>query len=328
MKIKVSDLEANPYRNIAKYPIDRSKVDALKTSIKETTFWDNILVRAHPTKKGKYQIAYGHHRHIALKELKLQEVDIPCRTLTDAQMLKIMAEENLEWSTSPAVINETVLATKKFLDVELAKYKTLAELKLADKSIGQLFKNQQSFANAKREDTSKVGRETILKFLGANWKEWLVQGALDTLNADKLPIQEGGVDRKAVETLPTMEAANRFRVEIKKHNIPKLVQRRIAKTIVSEKIGTKHIPETIREIAKPEHLDVAKKKTVPTLDKFVDDTITNMQSLRLKLSRVRSNIKDIQSARIHGQFLMECGNLTKMLNNILKEKENAKKTRK
>jgi hypothetical protein len=39
-------------------------------------------------------------------------------------MLKIMAEENLNWTTSPAVVNETVLAAKEFLDAELAKYET------------------------------------------------------------------------------------------------------------------------------------------------------------------------------------------------------------
>lgn len=32
-----------------------------------------------------------------------------------------MAEENLDWSTSPAVTTETVLAAKEFLDAELTK---------------------------------------------------------------------------------------------------------------------------------------------------------------------------------------------------------------
>jgi len=62
-----------------------------------------------------------------------------------------------------------VYAVKKFLDDTLAKYDTLKELKLAFRNIGQLFKNQQAFANAKRKDTGGVGEKTIKEFLGGNW---------------------------------------------------------------------------------------------------------------------------------------------------------------
>ena len=39
-------------------------------------------------------------------------------------MIQIMAEENLNWSTAPTVMVQTVRATKEFLDAELAKYET------------------------------------------------------------------------------------------------------------------------------------------------------------------------------------------------------------
>ena len=51
MKIEVKNLEPNPYRNIKKYPFDKEKLKALKTSITETSFWDNILAR--PSGKGR-----------------------------------------------------------------------------------------------------------------------------------------------------------------------------------------------------------------------------------------------------------------------------------
>ena len=174
MKINVKELDSNPFRNIEQYPIDRAKVEALKTSIESTSFWDNIIARK---KNGRYQIAYGHHRLIAIKELRIKQIDIPIRKLDDATMLRIMAEENIDWSTSPAVINETVLAVKTYLDDELSKYKTHNQLKLANKSVSQLFKNQQAFANARREDKGKIGQPTILKFLTKNWKPWMVQQA-------------------------------------------------------------------------------------------------------------------------------------------------------
>ena len=112
MKIKVKNIVANPYRKIEHYPIDKAKVDALKTSIKEKTWWDNVLLRPHPTEKGKYQLAYGHHRWFALQELGFKEIDVPVRDIGDATMLQIMAEENLNWSTSPAVTIQTVLIAK------------------------------------------------------------------------------------------------------------------------------------------------------------------------------------------------------------------------
>ena len=73
MKIKVNDLKPNPYRKMDQYPVNKEKIAALKASIAETTFWDNLLARK---RNGHYQIAYGHHRLIALQELKTKEVDI------------------------------------------------------------------------------------------------------------------------------------------------------------------------------------------------------------------------------------------------------------
>ncbi len=324
MKKKVKDLEANPFRNIAKYPIDRVKVEALKTSIKETTFWDNILVRPHPTKKGKYQIAYGHHRDIALKELKITEVDIPVRKLTDSQMVKIMAEENLQWMTSPTVINETVLAAKKFLDTELTKYKTYDEYKKAEGSInlfvgcktkaGKPVNPKAAFGQAKGKQG--VGRGTILRFLGGNWSESRIQIALRTLDLDRLPADKGGVDREAVETLPTMEQARVFQDTLQNHKIPKPTQRRIAQKIKDEGIGRRGIPETIREIAKPEHLDRAKKKTIPTLDTFVENMLNPMRNVQFNLIKIKPNIGDIQSPRVRRQLLRECDDLMKVLKDI------------
>ena len=116
MKIKINQLEPNPYRDMNNYPINKDKVKTLVDSIQQTGFWDNILAR----KKGsKYQIAYGHHRLAAIREVlePNDEVDIPVKELTDALMLKIMANENMDdWKATPQVIDETVRVTKKFLE--------------------------------------------------------------------------------------------------------------------------------------------------------------------------------------------------------------------
>ena len=108
MKISVKELRPNPFRHLERYPISREKVEALKQSIKDTEFWDNLLVRKAPDGDG-YEMAYGHHRYIALKELRVDEIDVPVRKLDDATMIKIMARENKEeWQWSTTVEQETV----------------------------------------------------------------------------------------------------------------------------------------------------------------------------------------------------------------------------
>ena len=261
MKINVKDLLPNPYRHMKRYPLDLEKVKRLKVSINETSFWDNILARPHPTKKGKYQIAYGHHRLIALRELKIVEVDIPVRELSDAIMVQIMANENLEWNTSPAVINQTVLTAKEFLDKELAKYETWEEANV-NKSINVLFASNRQFQQCKQEG---VGQTTILKFLGGNWKQWMIQEALDTVKQDK----EGVIDRQAVEKIPTMEQAKKFKESVKRYNVPKEQQKKIATKIVKEGIGKRDIAATVRKhrTNKPAKSEIQKlEKAYETID--------------------------------------------------------------
>jgi hypothetical protein len=90
--------------------VDRGKVDALKASIRSTSFWGNVVAR----KVGRRaQLAYGHHRKVALDETygPDHEVDLIVRDLDDATMLRIMANDNMEeYGTNPQVEQETVRA--------------------------------------------------------------------------------------------------------------------------------------------------------------------------------------------------------------------------
>ena len=45
MKVTLQQLRPNPYRDLARYPIHREKIEALKSSIRSTGFWDNIVIR-------------------------------------------------------------------------------------------------------------------------------------------------------------------------------------------------------------------------------------------------------------------------------------------
>ena len=68
------------------------------------------------------------------------------------------------WSAQK-IINETVLATKKFLD---AVIRDTPCLQRADEFISSLWADEVSFKKAKTDKV--IGRGTILAFLGGNWK--------------------------------------------------------------------------------------------------------------------------------------------------------------
>lgn len=120
----VKDIKPNPFRNIDRYPYDEDKIIALRESLRSTGFWDNVVARLTP--EGKPEIAYGHHRLMALREEfgPSHKVQLIIRPLSDDAMLKIMARENQqEWATNALVEMETVAAVvKAFADgrIELA----------------------------------------------------------------------------------------------------------------------------------------------------------------------------------------------------------------
>jgi hypothetical protein len=109
-KYKIREISPNRFRHLDRYPIKRDKVEALRKSYRETGFWDNIVARV---RDGKPEIAYGHHRMIALQEEYGfdHKIELIVRELDDEFMLKMMANENMEeWGTSATVELETVSA--------------------------------------------------------------------------------------------------------------------------------------------------------------------------------------------------------------------------
>jgi hypothetical protein len=106
--VAIADLKPNPFRRLDEYPILREKVDALTESIDATGFWGTIVARP---KGREFEIAFGHHRLVALQEGAggKKQVEIIVRDLTNEDMLKMMARENMEeWGTSAWVELETI----------------------------------------------------------------------------------------------------------------------------------------------------------------------------------------------------------------------------
>lgn len=108
--VALSTLEPNPYRHIEKYQYDTDKLDRLQSSYTESGFWDgSIQARPHPTKGGRYQLAFGHHRVKAAKLAGLDTVGVVVAPRDNATMLRMMASENAEeFKHSPLVTQETI----------------------------------------------------------------------------------------------------------------------------------------------------------------------------------------------------------------------------
>lgn len=287
MKIRVDAIRPNPYRNMDKYPIDREKVDALKNSIKETEFWDNLLVRG-GVGGDLYELAYGHHRLQAIRELGMEEIDVPVKDIDNATMLRIMANENMDdWKTSPAIINETVSAAKTFIDAELAKYETWDEFYAAKNSIVTILDNERSFLRSKEQG---AGRNIITAFLGGNWKAWKVEAALRTLDLDNT----GKVDREAVETFRSTESAKTFSAAVETYNVPKEKQKELAKRIVdlgrdSKREVKRAVQREVLKHAEPDEVTIE----LPKEDREVTSLLKNVRNASHAISVASTDIQEV-----------------------------------
>lgn len=113
MIVKLKNVLPNPFRDMERYPVHEKKIALLKKSIKSTDFWENVVVRKSEEHAGKIELAYGHHRLTALRELYDPEKEFNwiVRDLDDTQMIKMMADENAaEWGNAADIERETVRA--------------------------------------------------------------------------------------------------------------------------------------------------------------------------------------------------------------------------
>ena len=310
MKINVADLEPNPFRNIEKYQVNREKVEALKISIMEKGFWASLPVRKN---NGKYELACGHHRWFALKELGFKEIEVTVEDYSDGKMIQIMAEENLDWSTSPAVTTQTIQTAKEYLDTLLAKYKTWKEAR-SDKNIRGAFSNENQWSTPKGRG---VGAETVLSFLGGNWKEWMVKEALVFIKDFDVYL-----DKEAVEAIPTMMQARKFRQSVKVYDTPKKTQRKIAKKILKEGIGKRDIPKLVRDNSEKPQDEGKKDVQLERIKKVIENIDSQSRSLFNNILNLRRYMKQMEIEEIKGVKVWLAGSSAKkLLNELLRLKE-------
>lgn len=229
VKILVQDLLPNPFRDLTRYPINQEKIETLKTSIGLTTFWDNLLARPSPTNPKKKELAYGIHRLRALEQLSITAIDIPVRNLSDTDMMRIMAHENMtEWAHNAEIDQETVRAVVRAFADSRIELPTVNSRRGAGEGVTRYapwFKVGKSIL-ARAEKGYTVN--TVASFLG--WKRHKVEGALDALAIIEEDLAsedtfKGLTSRQAQEVA---EQTRRIRRETSNPDLAKNVGKRLA----------------------------------------------------------------------------------------------------
>jgi len=294
MKVKIKDLQPNPFRDLENYPFNLDKIEQLKKSIKQTGFWDNVIARQ---VDGAIQIAYGHHRLRALQEVYDGEfeIEVPIKPLSDELMLKIMANENMEeWQSSVAVIDETVRAVMKFL----------------------------LFSKKIRGDENRI---TIVKdFLG--WPYQRVANSLSRVNA----IDSGAVNKKIAESIPTQAAANAFASAVRDAELTVGEQKRAATQIIeSGRHGAADVKKAVmNEISNPEKKkETSQQLRIVQFDKYLIDVArraSDMKDEMISLRTAKDAILDFRYDQFHSRIQLKLAleDLQLSINNTLKELNN------
>jgi len=159
-----------------------------------------------------------------------------------------------------------------------------------------------------------VGQTTILKFLGGNWKQWIIQDALNTL-------KDKDISRAAVGELPSTEHSIKFKSEVKKYNIPKGEQIGLAKQIKKEGVGKRAVADVIKEHARVTgRIKKEPKEPKPRIDieEFVEAIITKADTLVADLFKMVGNVQYISSSN-KDTFKSNLNVLYEMIEKIRKE---------
>lgn len=300
MKIQIKYLEPNPFRDIANYPIDKERVEKLKGSIQRTQFWGGLVCRPHPSKKNMYQLAFGHHRLQALIELGITEIVIKEVDYSDAQMLQAMADENREIGQHDIkILINTIQQVKYYLDGEFKKYNTWEEFRSAKFSRPIMYTEPQ-FRSIKGKG---VGRDTILIFLGEDWKAGEIEFALS--NIEK--IDEGRLDREALEQFDNRYQAQEFvKAVVFNKAVPKEKQREIAQKVVKEmkenKHGGRHIKSYVQEALNPKR---GKADAFREAEIIIENITKTSKQLLKSVMKLKSYLKKMKVEELKGLKVFE-----------------------
>ena len=310
MKILIKNIEPNPFRNLEKYPINKERVAKLKGSIKGLKFWGGIVCREHPTKKAKYQLAFGHHRLQALRELKYTEISMKVLKYDDSDMLLSMAEENrdvgqLDIKTMLNLIEQTM----KFLDNIIEKYETWGKAKSSYKFI-RAFGNTQNKASFGTLKDKGTGRDSILKFLNKNKTKW----SSNEIDLALSILKDENIDREAVTEFEKPYQAKEFKKAINKEKVPKEKQKEVAEKVIKEikhrkkkrekgiPVGGRAIKDIVKNIVEPKNNTKTCKaeRLIENIAKSANRLLTDIDELQSVLTELK--VTELKGLKVYEAY--------------------------
>jgi ParB-like chromosome segregation protein Spo0J len=124
--IPLERLRSNPFRDFELHPFDPEQIEKLKASIDADGFWMSVVARK---ARGDYELAFGHHRIEAARQLGWTAVPIEVRDLTDWQMARMLASENAtQRGSTAAACLDAVAALSKVVAYRLLRWENQATI--------------------------------------------------------------------------------------------------------------------------------------------------------------------------------------------------------
>lgn len=284
IKVQLKDLKPNPYKkDIQGGLIDPEVVARIKESANKTSFWEQWVVREVGT---KYELAFGHHRLVAAKELfgGSYEVSVQLEDYSDEQMLVALADENAGDEESPAAQMDVVRIAREYIieHPEACKFQVI-----------QRESDEKRGGNNPHEHGSN---RCVAAFLGeANWNQPKVSrlSAMDTLAPEAKALiapptgsREGGhgtrpgeLGQQAAVALtrlskPAQVAAAKV-ISKTEEVISKAAVERAVKEVVAQKLSPqderKAITNLLEEASSEVEVRAVTKKALKTMDKAKKD---------------------------------------------------------
>lgn len=94
MFVPIEKVSANPDQ--PRRSFDKDQLEDLSNSIREKGIIQPLIVRAHPSRAGEYEIVAGERRWRAAQMVKLHEVPVIVREFSDTEVLEVAIIENVQ----------------------------------------------------------------------------------------------------------------------------------------------------------------------------------------------------------------------------------------
>jgi len=185
MEIQLAKLESNPYN--PRQHFDEGKIKQLASSIEKYGLNNPITVR----KNGNsYQIAEGHRRVKAVKELGWDKIEVVVKDLSDEEMLDISVSENIQREDLTKV--ELATALQKYVEKGMTQTRIAEKIDKSQGYVSQILRTtelpqkvQKKIINRSITDTHGLVllglKKWYEKLLSDEWSEQGKEWAMDLL---------------------------------------------------------------------------------------------------------------------------------------------------